>query len=264
MSASRIAPVAAARPAVLANMCNAVRTNVISVQTAVHQTAVLLSLPHACWRARMLEFDGSPPTIADDAGFALLLQLAEARWHGDVAAFLQQARTHSKWAAQGQLAEHFPSGARIGWKPSLNQEQVAQYRLCAQLWLTVEILARTTSGLFLPRRAPDYSWERLFSAPFALHDTKVRRCRFFPFVEAMRSGRRPLDRRSTPDPAAARTPTALPAPVESTPPVSSAREQFSARRVLVFLATVCLDLLSPFLLLAVFVGGLWLLSFLFC
>lgn len=146
------------------------REPIPAVIEAAHGQLTVISLRHACLVAGL--FDDLLPGTA--INWQTLGDLIKKKWAGSVAAFLQDA---AKVGASIQKADACVSGLRgavIGWA-GVKDEQfrplIGPFGVSQDLNLTLAILSRCVSDIFIPARAPDYSWATLFDGCFVFDAT---------------------------------------------------------------------------------------------
>jgi len=61
----------------------------------------------------------------------------------------------------------------IGWRATIDAEEKAGWFFCPDPQLAAGVQARCSGGLYLSRRAPDLTWERLLSQPIAFDEPSL-------------------------------------------------------------------------------------------
>jgi len=135
----------------------------------VHGQTSIISLPHACLAAGLLETAGVRQTLSRSS----LSMLAQEKWQGSVDRFFNDAaRLGVDQRSAGRRARDL-GGAIIGWHPAGCQgtpDDEVRLGICSDLNLTVAVLSCCVDYIFISTRVPDFSWAALFGKAFACDD----------------------------------------------------------------------------------------------
>jgi hypothetical protein len=151
----------------LHNMSCPPRTKVVLQGRPVSPRIVIFSLTHALVEARLLAAAGFPKTAGSLTSVFDRLDAARN-------AVLQRWRTpQDLFACIGDptfldVAADF----LIGWRP-LPAHFALKPLICGNPGLCAGVQARCAGTLYLSRRTPDLTWERLLEAPVAFDDPLV-------------------------------------------------------------------------------------------
>lgn len=141
-----------------------------SSQIAVEGHVTVFDLTRCCVAVGLLP----RPNLPDINDFRDAVERApQERWGGDVDRFLRSVRGRGVSRSRLEQSVAPIRGAVIGW-PLRAGEFVpgVRYELSADLVLTLAVLSRRVGDLFLPRRAPAWTWEGLFGSGFAVADRR--------------------------------------------------------------------------------------------
>lgn len=140
-----------------------------AVIRAAHGKVTVVSLRHACLTAGLLEDvrRGSP------VSWTVLGDLVRRKWNGSVEHFLKDASGIGVSLHAADRCAEGLLGAIIGW--TAGDEQVSQpvggsFGIIPDINLSLAILGRRTSDVFVASRLPDYSWDALFANGFECDD----------------------------------------------------------------------------------------------
>ena len=151
---------------VLHNMSCPPRTTVLLAGRTVAPHAVVFSLPLALFKAGLLA-GTNPSTIRDPLGTPVTYQAAcdnvRQRWRTPQDLFAVIGEPRFLTAKVDFL---------IGWRP-LPEHAALQFLVCGDPRLCAGVQARCAGTLYLSRRQPDLTWERLLDAPVAFDDPLV-------------------------------------------------------------------------------------------
>lgn len=112
----------------------------------------LFSLTAALQAAKLFPFeDGQDP-----------LDFAEGRWGRDVDQFFLDLASKSITREAIDQQANLLRKVMIGWENNGKLSSAFPLTICADLRLTVAVLARSVSRIYFPNRQPDYSWDTLF------------------------------------------------------------------------------------------------------
>lgn len=134
----------------------------------VHERVTVISLPHACLAAGLLETESKRRSV----DWCRLAHLVQDKWAGSVERFLLDAGTAGATFDRADAVAAALHGAVIGWAgpDSPSSPAAAPFGVCPDLNLTLAILGRRVANMFVAARTPDYSWSALFGSTFAFDD----------------------------------------------------------------------------------------------
>lgn len=149
------------------------RLPIDAVIRPIHGRTTVVSLPHACLAAGLLEDVRNGGKV----NWPTLCGLVQRKWKGDAKLFLADAaRAGCTCESSGAKVAHL-AGAIIGWAGATADGRTpgARYAfdVVPELDTAVGILSRCVGNLFVAARDPDYSWDRLFGAAFEFDDDAV-------------------------------------------------------------------------------------------
>jgi len=169
------------------NMGGPPRTKFVSEQRPINGRAVVFSIPLACARAgwidaspalvEALETQASPggtsaPNAPEDP-HQRTLALCRERWGGRIESFLDEVRKRGVAGCPDPAVIASLDRPSIGWSPKLAPSVIQAYALCPEIGLTIAVLSRCAGLLYLPRRAPDLTWQHLLERSFAMYAPRL-------------------------------------------------------------------------------------------
>ena len=140
-----------------------------AVIQAAHARVTVLSLRHACLAAGLLEDVRRGRAV----NWVVLGGLIRQKWNGSVERFLHDAAGIGVGISGADARAAELEGAIIGWTGAGKQSPVpagGPFGVCPDMNLSLAILARRTSDVFIASRLPDYSWATLFESAFEFDD----------------------------------------------------------------------------------------------
>lgn len=150
----------------LHNMSAAPRTKVVLAGRTVAPHAVVFSLPSALFKAGLLA--GTDPRterypLGTPGAYQAACETVRQRWRTPQDLFAVIGEPRFLTAKVDFL---------IGWRPP-PEHATLQFLVCGDPRLCAGVQARCAGTLYLSRRQPDLTWERLLDAPVAFDDPLV-------------------------------------------------------------------------------------------
>jgi hypothetical protein len=153
---------------VVHNMSAAPRTNARAEKRGIADRIVVFALAHALIARGVLEACDVPETLLKGKEFGDFPQDSS----GDLRVTVR-ARWPSPVDLFARIGEPKPlpvtTDFLIGWRVGVITEGNSWY-LCPDPQIVAGVQARCSGNLYLSRREPDLSWERLLSAPIAFDE----------------------------------------------------------------------------------------------
>lgn len=135
----------------------------------VHGQPKVISLRHACLAAGLLDDVHKGAAV----NWAVLGVLCKSKWAGSVENFFKDAAAVGTSVPSADAYVADLRGAVIGWTDDSVKSALPSrwtFGFCPDLNLTLAILSRHVSDIFIAARAPDYSWPTLFDSYFVFDD----------------------------------------------------------------------------------------------
>ena len=148
------------------------RTPIQAEKAPVHGRTTIVSLPHVCLAAGLLDNVGKDSAV----NWPILSELARKQWEGMTAAFLADIERAGISLESADAWAGTMKGAVVGWTEACSRSvspSRVPFAICTDASAALAILSRRVGDIFIPNRRPNYDWETLFGTAFGFDEDIV-------------------------------------------------------------------------------------------